>query len=83
VAAINSIYDLRCQDLNLVNKANIILLPKKEGADNIRDFRPISLIHIIAKIVTKILTLQLAPLINQLIFTCQSAFIKKRSIHDN
>jgi hypothetical protein len=56
VAAINSFYDLRCHDLNLINKANITLLPKKEGAEDIRDFRPISLIHAIAKIITKVLT---------------------------
>jgi hypothetical protein len=52
--AINSVYNARCQDLNLLNKANIILLPKKERAEDIRDFRPISLIHEIAKIITKI-----------------------------
>jgi hypothetical protein len=28
-AAINSVYNARCQDLNLLNKANIILLKKK------------------------------------------------------
>jgi hypothetical protein len=54
-AAINSVYNARCQDLNLLNKANIILLPKKEGAEDIRDFRLISLIHAIAKIITKIM----------------------------
>jgi len=82
-AAINSLYNMRCHDLNLLNKANIILIPKKEGAEDIRDYRPISLIHAIAKIISKLLALRLAPLINELISPCQSAFIKKRSIHDN
>jgi len=82
-AAINSLYNLRCQDLNLLNKANIILIPKKEGAEDIRDYRPISLIHGIAKIISKLLALRLTPFINELISPCQSAFIKKRSIHDN
>jgi hypothetical protein len=82
-AAIASFYYNRCQDLNLLNKANIILILKKEGAEDIRDFRPISLIHAIAKIMTKILALRLAPFTNDLIPSCQSAFIKKRSIHDN
>jgi len=67
-AAINSLYNLRCQDLNLLNKANIILIPKKEGAEEIRDYRPVSLIHAIAKIIIKLLALRLAPLINEL--TC-------------
>jgi hypothetical protein len=82
-AAVNSVYNLRCHDLNLLNKANIILLPKKDGVESIRDFRPISLVHGIAKLITKILALHLAPLTCHLISNCQSAFIKKRSIHDN
>jgi mannosylglycoprotein endo-beta-mannosidase len=64
----------------LINKANIILLPKKEGAEEITDYRPISLIHAVAKIITKILALRLAPLIHCLISACQSAFIKT---HEN
>jgi hypothetical protein len=69
--------------LNLHNKANIILIPKKDGAEDIRDFRPISLIHSVAKLITKILALRLAPLMDKLISPCQSAFIKRRSLHDN
>jgi mannosylglycoprotein endo-beta-mannosidase len=61
MAAINTVYDLHCNELDLLNKANIILLPKKEGIEDIRDFRTISLIHAIAKIITKILALRLAP----------------------
>jgi mannosylglycoprotein endo-beta-mannosidase len=67
----------------LINKANIILLPKKEGAEEITDYRPISLIHAVAKIITKTLALRRTPLMYRLISACQSAFIKKRSIHDN
>jgi hypothetical protein len=83
VAAVNSVYNLRCHHLNLLNKANIILLPKKDGAESIRDFRPISLVHGIEKLIMKILALHLAPLTCHLISNGQSAFIKKRSIHDN
>jgi mannosylglycoprotein endo-beta-mannosidase len=83
MAAIHAFYDLRCRDLNLLNKVAIVLLPKKEGAEDVRDFRPISLIHAVAKIITKVLALRLEPLLSQLISTTQSAFIKKRSIHDN
>jgi hypothetical protein len=81
--ALNSFFVNRCQDLNLLNKANIILVPKMDRAEDIRDFRPISLIHVITKLITKILALRLAPLIDGLISPCQSAFIKRRSIHDN
>lgn len=57
IAAINSIYNQRCRDFDLLNKANIVLIPKKEGAESVTDFRPISLIHGVAKIVSKILSL--------------------------
>jgi hypothetical protein len=80
---INSFYNNRNRDLNLLNKANIILIPKKDGAEEIGDFRPISLIHAVAKIITKTLALRLAPFMNNIISPCQSAFIKRRSIHDN
>jgi hypothetical protein len=83
MVAINSFYNLRNNNLNLLNKANVILISKKEGAELIGDFRPISLIHGFAKLITKVLASRLAPLINELISPCQSAFIKKRSIHDN
>jgi hypothetical protein len=82
-AAINSFFNNRCWDLNLLNKANIVLLPKKDDADDISDFRPISLTHLVAKIITKLLALRLAPFMDALISPCQSTFVKKRSIHDN
>jgi hypothetical protein len=83
MAAINSFYNNRNRDLNLLNKANIVLIPKKDGIEEISDFRPISLIHAVAKIITKTLALRLAPFMNSIISPCQSAFIKRRSIHDN
>ena len=46
-----------------LNEAFIVLLPKKEGALDIKDFRPISLIHSFAKIVAKAMSAELAPLI--------------------
>lgn len=82
-ALINSVFNNICRDLSLLNKVNIVLLPKKDGVEDIADFPPISLIHAIAKIITKLLALRLVPLMDGLISPCQSAFIKKRSIHDN
>jgi hypothetical protein len=41
------------------------------------------LIHAVAKITAKILASCLAPLMNNLVSNAQSAFIKRRSIHDN
>jgi hypothetical protein len=58
-------------------------LPKKEQAHRIRDYRPISLVHNIAKKFSKILTNRLAPRLSEMVSSSQSAFIKKRCIHDN
>ncbi len=79
----NSIFNLRCAHLNLINSANIVLIPKKDGAESVSNYRPISLIHSIAKIFSKLLALRLRPHMHALISVNQSAFIKGRSIHDN
>jgi hypothetical protein len=47
--AIESFGDLHVQGFHWLNSANIALLPKKEGAEEVADFTPISLIHAIAK----------------------------------
>jgi hypothetical protein len=63
----------------MLNGALLTLLPKKEFAKQPEDFRPISLIHSFAKLVSKVL----APHIDGLISPAQSAFIKNRCIQDN
>ena len=67
----------------LLNTAFITLLPKKVDAVEVKDFRPISLIHSFAKLVTKILANRLAPMLPSLISANQSAFVRGRKIHDN
>ncbi|XP_073359879.1 uncharacterized protein [Aegilops tauschii subsp. strangulata] len=66
-----------------VNSANVVLLPKKEGAEGIADYRPISLIHAVTKIIANVLSLRLGPHMSRLVSNAQSACIKTRSIHDN
>lgn len=53
------------------------------GASCPGDFRPIAMIHIFAKPVSKILALRLAPRMDDLIGKNQNAFIRQRTIHDN
>jgi hypothetical protein len=60
----------------------ITLVPKKIGASDITEFRPISL-HSIAKIFSKALSLHLGPKLNELIAANQSTFIRGRTIQDN
>jgi hypothetical protein len=65
--AIKQIFDLRVEAWELLNSANVALLPKKEGAETITDYRPISLMHSIAKIVGKILANRPVPHLDQLV----------------
>jgi mannosylglycoprotein endo-beta-mannosidase len=81
--AILQFNNLHVANLHWVNSANIVLLPKKEGAEEINDYRPISAIHAIAKIIAKMIASRIAPLMDDLVSNAQSAFIKKRSIPDN
>jgi retron-type reverse transcriptase len=60
-----------------------VLIEKKEGTQAIGDYRPISVMHIIAKILQKNMANRLAPHLNSIVSHSQSAFIKGRSIHDN
>ena len=80
---IDAFSELSVNNFHIINSANIALLPKKDGATSISDFRPISLIHIIPKILAKIMARRLSPKMDDLVSSCQSAFIKTRSIHDN
>ena len=58
------------------------MIPKIEGAIDIKDFRPISMIGSIYKIIAKILARTLAKVIPNLIRENQSAFVKNRQILD-
>jgi hypothetical protein len=81
--AIREVFDLWGSCWNLLNLANVMLLPKKEGAQSIGDYKPISVMHNVSKILGKILANRLVLLMDGLVSHCQSAFIWGRSIPDN
>lgn len=60
----------------------ICLIPKKEGAERANDFRPISLLNGIQKILSKVLANWLQLVLNDLISPSQSTFFKGRNISD-
>jgi hypothetical protein len=66
-----------------LNRALITLLPKKQEASSVNDYRPISLVHCVAKLIAKTMSRRLAPVLPTLVSANQSAFIKGRAIHDN
>ena len=70
-------------DLERVNRAYIVLLPKKPGATAPGDHRPICLQNCSLKIIAKILTSRLQVQIPKLIDMDQTGFIKGCSISEN
>lgn len=60
----------------------LALIPKRVGASNISDYRPISLISSVYKWLAKLLANRLKQCLPQLISSNQSAFIKGRQILD-
>ena len=79
----NSLWALDGRSFYFVNDALMILLRKKTDAQEIKDYRPISLIHSMSKLFSKLLANWLAKRLNELVRPNQSAFIKGRLIHDN
>ena len=76
---INAFSELTINNFQVINMACVALLPKKDGADNISDFRPISLIHMIPKIIAKAMALRLCSKMNEITSISQSVFIKSKS----
>lgn len=83
MAAVGAVHGGDSRRLHLLNSAFMVLIPKKEDAVEVKDFRPISLVHSFAKLVTKIMANRLASILKSMVAPNQSAFIRGRSIHDN
>ena len=81
--AFQAIWSLDGRSFYLMNQTFMVLLSKKKDAICVGDFRPISLIHSFAKLLTKVLARRIAPFMNTIIKFNQSAFIQKRLIHEN
>jgi hypothetical protein len=77
MAAIQKFYSMNQHYLHFLNQALVVPIPKKPNAERVSDFRPISLIHSFAKLISKLLAYRLAPTMNKLISYNQNAFIKK------
>ena len=68
---------------SLINASFIALIPKKNDASNIRDFRPISLVGSVYKILSKVLANRLKEVLDQLISESQNSFVGGRQILDS
>lgn len=71
-----------CYMVRSNNASFIALVPKEKGAIELRDYRPISLIGSVYKILAKVLVEKLETVIGKLVLVQQNAFIKSRQITD-
>jgi hypothetical protein len=69
-------------DIVRLNFGILSLIPKVPGTDQITQYRPIALINVIFKIVSKAYTSRMDPVANRIIGPHQTAFIKGRNILD-
>lgn len=65
---------------SILGTSFIELIPKKAGADTIKDFRPITLIRCIYKILAKVLTGKTQKILLGFMTHNQSAFVRGRQI---
>lgn len=67
-------------DIRRLNYGVITLVPKLKEATNIKQYRPICLLNVDYKEITKVLTNRISPLAQKLIGENQTSFVKGRNI---
>ena len=68
--------------LKSLNTTFLILIPKKGGAEDLGDFRPISLLGGLYKLMDKVLANRLKKVIGKVVSPDQNAFVMGRQILD-
>jgi hypothetical protein len=69
-------------DLKSVNHSYITLVPKIDNPEKVSDFRPISLINSVPKLVAKILANKVQKVATQVVHKNQYGFVKGKTIQD-
>ena len=65
-----------------LNATFLVLIPRKEGASDVQDFRPISLVGSLYKIITKVLANRLKRVMGKVVSNSQNVFVGRRQILD-
>ena len=60
----------------------MVLIPKRGGVEDLKDFRPISLTGSIYKLIAKALANRLKNVMNKLVNSAQNAFVEGRQVLD-
>ena len=64
--------------LKSLNNTFLVLIPKKSGAEDLGDFRPISLLGGLYKLLAKVLANRLKKVVGKVVSTSQNAFVRRR-----
>jgi hypothetical protein len=83
VLAVCQEFHEHCYFERSLNANFVSLIPKKHGVDEIKDFRPISLVGGIYKIIDKMLAVRLSVVLGKIISPSQNDFVKGRQILDS
>jgi hypothetical protein len=68
--------------LGSINSTFLVLIPKQHQTQTFSDFRPISLCNLVYKIISKVISERLKPLLQRYISAEQLGFLKGRRIQD-
>jgi hypothetical protein len=83
MAAFDAFWRMDMRNFHSINDALLVLLPKSSEVAGLKNYRPISLIHLLGKLFSKVLATRLTPKLSSLVHPAQSAFIKGHCIQDN
>ncbi|RVX19808.1 LINE-1 reverse transcriptase-like [Vitis vinifera] len=67
---------------NSLNSTFLVLIPKKGGAEDLGDFRPISLLGSLYKLLAKVLANRLKKVLDKVVSGDQNAFVRGKQILD-
>jgi hypothetical protein len=83
IMAVFSDFHARSKFEKSLNSTFISLIPKVLGAADLKDFRPISLVNGVYKIISKVLANRLRLVMSTIISSPQNAFVRGRQILDS
>lgn len=83
IRVFRALWEMDFRSFHHLNEAVMVLLHKTQAPTRLKDYRPISLIHSVAKLFSKCLAMRLALRMHELVRANQSAFIRGRQIHEN